>query len=118
MLNLTMFTPRGTCSTTGTFTWISGPTARNFSTAGRPASALGNSRLLQISIVQVPELFREIDQDLLGAVIVYKLVLPFDSLEKIQHVVHEIVRVAVSDKPTIAIPADDAIELGVEIFKY
>lgn len=39
----------------------------------------------------------------------------FDS---IQHVVHEIVRVAVSDKPTIAIPADDAVELGVEIFKF
>ena len=36
----------------------------------------------------------------------------------IQHVVHEIVRVAVSDKPTIAIPADDAVELGVEIFKF
>ncbi|OWV05095.1 hypothetical protein B7993_09025 [Fibrobacter sp. UWH3] len=39
----------------------------------------------------------------------------FDS---IQHVVHEIVRVAVSDMPSIAIPADDAVELGVEIFKF
>ena len=58
------------------------------------------------------------DQDLLGAVIIYKQALPFDSLEKIQHVVHEIVRIAVSDKPTVAIPADDAIELGVEIFKF
>ena len=58
------------------------------------------------------------DQDLLGAVIIYKQALPFDSLEKIQHVVHEIVRGAVSDKPTVAIPADDAIELGVEIFKF
>ena len=112
-----MFIPRGTCSTTGTFTWISGPTARNFSIAGRPASALGNSRLLQISIVQVPELFREMVQDLLGAVIVYKQALPFDSLEKIQHVVHEIARVAVSDKATVAIPAYDAIELGGKIFK-
>ena len=36
----------------------------------------------------------------------------------IQHVVHEIVRVAVSDKLTVAIPADDAVELGVEIFKF
>lgn len=50
-------------------------------------------------------------------VIVYKQALPFDSLEKIQHVIHEIARVAVSDKSTVAIPADDAIELGVEIFK-
>jgi hypothetical protein len=58
------------------------------------------------------------DQDLLGAVIVYKQAKPFDSLKKIQHVVHEIVRVAVSDKPTVAIPADDAVELGVEIFKF
>lgn len=57
------------------------------------------------------------DQDLLGAVIVYKQALPFDSLEKIQHVIHEIACVAVSDKPTVAIPADDAIELGVKIFK-
>lgn len=57
-------------------------------------------------------------QDILGAVIVYKQALPFDSLEKIQHVVHEIARVAVSDKPTVAIPADDAVELGVEIFKF
>ena len=58
------------------------------------------------------------DQDLLGAVIVYKQAKPFDSLEKIQHVVREIARVAVSDKATVAIPADDAIELGVEIFKF
>ena len=57
-------------------------------------------------------------QDLLGTVVVYKQALPFDSLEKIQHVVHEIARVAVSDKATVAIPADDAIELGVEIFKF
>lgn len=58
------------------------------------------------------------DQDLLGAVIVYKQAKPFDSFEKIQHVVHEIARIAVSDKPTIAIPADGAVELGVEIFKF
>ena len=58
------------------------------------------------------------DQDLLGSVIVYKQALPFDSLEKIQHVVHEIVRVAVSDKPTVAIPADDAVEQGGKIFKF
>lgn len=58
------------------------------------------------------------DQDLLGAVIVYKQAKPFDSLEKILHVVHEIVRVAVSDKATVAIPADDAIELGGEIIKF
>jgi len=56
-------------------------------------------------------------QDILGAVIVYKQALPFDSLEKIQHVVREIMRIAVSDKPTIAIPAEDAVELGAEIFK-
>lgn len=58
------------------------------------------------------------DQDLLGAVIVYKQAKPFDSLEKIQHVIHEIARVAVSDKATVAIPADDAIELGGKIFKF
>lgn len=58
------------------------------------------------------------DQDLLGAVIVYKKAKPFDSLEKIQHVVHEIARVAVSDKPTVAIPADDAVELDGKIFKF
>ena len=58
------------------------------------------------------------DQDFLGAVIVYKQALPFDSLEKIQHVIREIARVVVSDKATVAIPADDAIELGVEIFKF
>jgi hypothetical protein len=58
------------------------------------------------------------DQDLLGSVIVYKQALPFDSLEKIQRVVHEIARIAVSDKPTVAIPADDAIELGGKIFKF
>ena len=58
------------------------------------------------------------DQDHLGAGIVYKQALPFDSLEKIQHVIREIARVAVSDKPTVAIPADDAIELGGNIFKF
>ena len=58
------------------------------------------------------------DQDLLGSAIVYKQALPFDSLEKIQHVVHEIARIAVSDKPTVAIPAEDAVELGVEIFMF
>ena len=58
------------------------------------------------------------DQDLLGAVIVYIQALPLDSLEKIQHVVHEIARIAVSDKATVAIAADDAIELGGKIFKF
>lgn len=58
------------------------------------------------------------DQDLLGAVIVYKQAKPFDSLEKIQHVVREITRIAVSDKATVAIPADDAVKLGGEIFKF
>lgn len=58
------------------------------------------------------------DQDLLGAVIVYIQAKPFDSFEKIQHVVHEIVRVTVSDKATVAIAADDAIELGGKIFKF
>jgi hypothetical protein len=38
------------------------------------------------------------DQDLLGSVIVYKQALSFDSLEKIQHIIHEITRGAVSDK--------------------
>ncbi len=59
-----------------------------------------------------------VSQDILGAVIIYKQALPFDSFEKIQHVVHEIARVAVSDKTTVAIPADDAVELGVDIFKF
>lgn len=58
------------------------------------------------------------DQDLLGSVIVYKQALSFDSLEKIQHVVREITRIAVSDKASVAIPADDAVELGGEIFKF
>ena len=58
------------------------------------------------------------DQDLLGAVIVYKQAKPFDSLKKIQHVVHEIACVAVSDKASVARPADDAVELGGEIFKF
>ena len=57
-------------------------------------------------------------QDIHGAVIVYKQAKPFDSLEKIQHVVHEIAHVAVSDKAAVAIPAEDAVELGVEIFKF
>jgi len=58
------------------------------------------------------------DQDLLGSVIVYKQALSFDSLEKIQHIIHEITRGAVSDKATVAIPADDAVELGGEIIKF
>ena len=44
------------------------------------------------------------DQDLLGAVIVYKQAKPFDSLEKIQHVIHEIARVTVSDKARVNSP--------------
>ena len=44
------------------------------------------------------------DQDLLGAVIDYKQAKPFDSLKKIQHVVHEIACVAVSDKARVNSP--------------
>ncbi|SHL50687.1 hypothetical protein [Fibrobacter sp. UWH4] len=57
-------------------------------------------------------------QDILGSVIVYKQALPFDSLEKIQHVIREIARISVSDKATVAIPADDAIELDGKILKF
>lgn len=44
------------------------------------------------------------DQDFLGAVIVYKQAKPFDSLKKIQHIVHEIACIAVSDKARVNSP--------------
>ena len=37
---------------------------------------------------------------------------------EVAFVLEQFARVAVSDKPTVAIPADDAVELGVEIFKF
>ena len=68
--------------------------------------------------IPVDDWYTPVSKPSLKNVIVYKQALPFDSLEKIQHVIRKIARVVVSDKATVAIPADDAIELCVEIFKF